>query len=117
MGARTNFTFHTESGDLTLYSHWGGDTKKQDLARALEAASGRLSMGDTSYVLRIIISNIIRDEWQSETGYGIFVGNEGGEEQYTPVTVDLTNNTVIDETGVHTIFDYIAYHTVLSEQK
>lgn len=116
MGARTNFTFKTDTGLITLYSHWGGDTKKQDLARALSAATGRLNMGDTGYALRIIISNLIGNEWDQETGYGLYVGLDGGEEQYEPVMIDLTDNTIIDETGTHTIFDYIAYHTVLAEQ-
>jgi hypothetical protein len=113
MGARTNFHFKTEQGVMTLYSHWGGDTKKQDLAVALQAATPRLQ-GDSGYALRIIISNIIRDEWAQETGYGIYLDDIGGEEQYEPITVDLTNNTVTDESGTHTIFDYIAYHTVLA---
>jgi hypothetical protein len=116
MGARTNFTFKTDTGLITLYSHWGGDSKKHDLANALEKANGRLQMGDMGYALRIIISNLIGTEWDQETGFGLYIGDEGGEEQYEPVTVDLTNKTVIDETGIHNIFDYIAYHTVLAEQ-
>jgi hypothetical protein len=115
MGSRTNFTFTTDTGALTLYSHWGGDSKSKDLALALDKASSRLSMGDTSYALRIIVSQLIGSEWDSETGYGIFIGDEGGEEQYTPVTVNLTNNTVIDDSGIHTITDYVAYHLILTE--
>jgi hypothetical protein len=38
------------------------------------------------------------------------VGTEGGEEQYTAVTVDFTTNTVEDGRGVHSIQDFIAYH-------
>lgn len=115
MGARTNFTFTTDTGSLTLYSHWGGDSKHMDLARALDKASSRLSMGDTSYALRIIVSQLIGSEWDQETGFGLFVGDEGGEEQYSPVTVDLVNRTVIDESGAHNIVDYIAYHLILTE--
>jgi hypothetical protein len=33
------------------------------------------------------------------------------------VTVDLVNKTVIDDSGTHSIFDYIIYHTVLTEQR
>lgn len=115
MGARTNFTFTTDAGSMTLYSHWGGDTKSKDLSLALDKASSRLSMGDTSYALRIIIDQLTKDSRDSETGYGIFIGEEGGEEQYSPVTVDLTNNTVIDDSGIHSITDYVAYHLILTE--
>ena len=115
MGARTNFTFKDTNGSLTLYSHWGGDSKKRDLALALDKASSRLSMGDTSYALRIMISQLIGTDWNEETGFGLFIGDEGGEEQYSPVTVDLVNKTVIDDAGVHGITDYVAYHLILTE--
>jgi hypothetical protein len=94
MGARTNFTFRTETGDLTLYSHWGGDSKRSDLAAALQAAMPRIDMVDTSYALRIIVSQLIGDSWNEETGFGLFVGPEGGEESYDWVIVNLINNTV-----------------------
>lgn len=115
MGARTNFTFTTDTGSLTLYSHWGGDSKDVDLAQALKVALPRLSMGDTAYALRIIVSELIGPDWNSETGFGLFVGEEGGEEQYEPITVDLTNNTVIDSSGAHPINQYINYHLNLTE--
>ena len=110
MGARTNFHFKTDTGVITLYSHWGGDEKDIDLARALAAAGPRISLGDTGYALRIVISQLINTEWDSETGFGLYIGEEGGEEQYHPVTVDFTNNTVIDMSGTHSINDYIMYH-------
>ena len=110
MGARTNFHFKTDTGVITLYSHWGGDSKTTDLASALDAAMPRISMGDTSYALRITISQLIGDSWDSQTGYGIFVGPEGGEEQYEPITVNLINNTVEQVDGTHSITDYINYH-------
>jgi hypothetical protein len=81
-----------------------------DLAYALNKAMPRIKMGDTSYALRIAISNLIGPDWDSETGYGIFVGSEGGEEQYEPVTVDFTNSTVIDSSGSHAIEDFVSYH-------
>jgi hypothetical protein len=110
MGARTNFHFKTDTGVITLYSHWGGDSKITDLASALDAAMPRISMGDTSYALRIIISQLIGDSWNEQTGYGIFIGPEGGEEQYEPITVNLINNTVEEVDGNHSITDYINYH-------
>jgi hypothetical protein len=112
MGARTNFTFKTATGNLTLYSHWGGDTKFQDLAAALNAARPRLAMGDTPYALRITVSHLIGPSWDSETGYGLHVGSEGGEESYEPVTVDFTNNTVIHNGMIHSINDFITYNSL-----
>jgi hypothetical protein len=101
MGARTNFTFRTETGDLTLYSHWGGDSKSSDLAAALKAALPRINMLDTSYALRIIVSQLIGESWNEETGFGLFVGSEGGEESYDWVIVNLVNNTVTFDSIPH----------------
>ena len=108
MGARTNFTFKTDTGTITLYSHWGGDSKDVDLAHALVAAEPRISVGDTGYALRIVVSQLIGDSWNEETGFGLYIGDEG--EQYHPVIVDFTNNTIIDVSGSHSINDYIKYH-------
>ena len=97
MGARTNFTFITSDGALTLYSHWGGESKFQDLAHALERAQAR--RGDTSYELRIIISQLIGQDWDSETGFGLFIGTQGGEESYETCTVFLERDMVVRGTG------------------
>lgn len=110
MGARTNFTFKTESGDLTLYSHWGGDSKFKDLAVALQAAQPRIALGDIPYALRITVSQLIGSDWSSETGFGLHVGTEGGEEQYEPVTVDFTDMTVHHNGNSHAIDSFIKYN-------
>ena len=110
MGARTNFHFKTEEGELTLYSHWGGDTKDRDLAFALSKAKPRLAMGDTGYALRIVVSQLIGNSWDEETGYGLYLGPEGGEEEYHYTMVDFTTNTVIDTDSSHTIDEYINYY-------
>ena len=112
MGARTNFTFKTATGDLTLYSHWGGDTKFSDLAAALKAAMPRIEMGDIPYALRITVSQLIGPSWNEETGYGLFVGSEGGEESYEPVTVDFTNKTVIHNNMRVPIEKFIDYNSL-----
>ena len=91
MGARTNFELKDEQGSVWLYSHWGGDTKANDLANALAKAQPR--WGDTSYAMRIVVSQLIGDNWDSETGYGLS-SYEAGEESYDPISVDFTNNTV-----------------------
>lgn len=113
MGARTNFTFRTETGDLTLYSHWGGDSKEHDLALAVNAAMPRIKMGDTSYALRILISQLIGEAWNEETGFGLYVGSEGGEESYSGVVINLIDSTItFDSTPYASIsFDkYVDYH-------
>lgn len=115
MGARTNFHFKTDTGTLTLYSHWGGDTKNFDLANALNAAMPRIKMGDMGYALRIIVSNIINDGWSSETGFGLYINDmDSTEEQYGNTIVDLSNKTINDNGNIVTFDMFIQYHGLTS---
>ena len=112
MGARTNFTIVTTEDpkqNINLYSHWGGDSGVMDLALALNKAMPRIRMGDTSYAARIII-NALQEDHDSETGYGIYVGEVNHEEQYEYKEVDLTNNTVTIGDLTKPIDKFISYH-------
>jgi hypothetical protein len=98
MGSRTAWKIVTnDSGAVTwLYSHWGGDSKLRDTRDALVAAMPRWS--DTTYGARIFISNIVRENWGNETGFGLTATLADAdcpfEEGYDLVTVDFTTNTL-----------------------
>lgn len=114
MGDRIVYTIKQDSKlSLNLYSHWGGYDRFITLASALRAAEPRWN--DTSYAARIIISQLIGDQWAEETGFGLWASNEegmyGGD--HPDIIVDLVNKTVIDETGTHTFESFINYHTSL----
>jgi hypothetical protein len=112
MGSRTNFTIVTTEDpnqNINLYSHWGGDTAVMDLANALNAAMPRIRTGDTSYATRIII-NALQEDHNSETGYGLYVGEVNHEEQYEYKEVDLINNTVTVGDITKPIDKFISYH-------
>lgn len=74
MGDRYVVGFRNKRTDPTiwLYSHWGGSSRHNDIAEAIQAAHGR--WGDPSYATRIAISSIVADDWEKETGFGISVG-------------------------------------------
>jgi len=98
MGSRTNFIVKQEQGYVTLYSHWGGDSKMKDLAYALDKAKPRWS--DVGYATRILF-NALQSEHESETGYGIYAGERGGEESYEYTVIDFTDQSVrVDGTTV-----------------
>jgi hypothetical protein len=112
MGARTNFTIVTTEDpnqNINLYSHWGGDSGVMDLAMALNKAMPRIRMGDTAYAARIII-NALQEDHDSETGYGLYVGEVNHEEQYEYKEVDLINNTVTVGDLTKPIDKFISYH-------
>jgi hypothetical protein len=93
MGARTVFEVKDQDGSIFLYSHWGGDTKREDAIKALTEAKHRWGINDTTYAMRIFISQIIGDTWDSETGFGISAKHTF-EEQFEPMVIDFENNTV-----------------------
>ena len=97
MGARINFVFDDGTESLAvLYSHWGEDTWRDDLAGALEHAQPR--KGDTSYFTRMVISHLIKDYVLDETGFGIYAINrsEIANNFDKTVVLDLVNNLLTD---------------------
>jgi hypothetical protein len=112
MGARTNFHFKTNEDTLTLYSHWGGEERKKDLARAMYAALPR--KGDKPYALRIMVSQLIGTSWDEETGYGLFLNEPAGaEESYGHLEINLDDWTVTDDGNTVSIEHFIRYNSDL----
>lgn len=108
MGARTNFHFRQGMDTFTLYSHWGGDSKIKDLALAIKKAEPRWT--DYGYAARIIVSQLIGENWDSETGFGLYASETGGEESYQYTLVDFNTNTVTVDDDSHSFSDFCNYH-------
>ena len=84
MGDRANFGFKQSSGDtLYLYGHWAGHDMLNNLAHSVLEAESRWS--DPSYATRIVISNLIGEDWKSETGWGLSVDRILDNEHKIPV--------------------------------
>ncbi len=117
MGARCTFIFkQSEDLAVALYSHWGEDSMHMDLAQALQHAAVR--NGDTEYYTRMAVSYLLKDSILDETGFGLYACNPNdlGFADH-PILIDLTTNTITDETGSHDINSFVNYHspsTVLS---
>ena len=111
MGDRIVYTIKQDKDlSVNLYSHWGGYDRFAALAKALKAAEPRWD--DSSYCARIIVSQLIGDQWAEETGFGLWASNEhgyyGGD--HPDIVINLINKTVEDETGTHTFESFINYH-------
>jgi hypothetical protein len=116
MGARINFVFKAYSNEqahVTLYSHWGETSWREDLAMALDKAKPRWE--DASYGVRITISHLIGDQWNSETGYGLFTSIDGEDLGDTTVVVDFTNQTVNDAGHEHSFNAFVEYQQEVKE--
>lgn len=111
MGARCTFVFkQSEDLAVALYSHWGEDSMHSDLAQALQHAA--LRFGDTEYYTRMAVSHLLKDSILDETGFGLYACNPNnlGFADH-PILIDLTNNTITDETGTHEINSFVNYHS------
>jgi hypothetical protein len=110
MGARCTFIFkQSEKQAVALYSHWGEDTMYEDLAAALQHAAPR--KGDESYYTRMAVSYLLKDDLLDELHYGLYACNPN-DLGFTdhPIVIDLTDSTVTDDTGTHSIDEFINYH-------
>jgi hypothetical protein len=102
MGARINFVFKDSEpavGEpaawVVLYSHWGADTWKYDIANAINHAAKRIAINDTAYSTRMMISYLMSESILEEHGYGLFAINTKDPELYDEtVVIDMVNKTV-----------------------
>jgi hypothetical protein len=91
MGDRANFGFRDSKENIVfLYGHWAGHNMLQNLADAVQVAHPRWT--DEAYATRIAISQMIGDEWRSETGWGISVNQLADNEHKVPI-IDWKNKT------------------------
>ena len=91
MGDRANFGFVQPNGQtIVLYGHWAGHQMLGKLADAVIAARPRWN--DSSYATRIAISNLIGDQWNMETGWGLYV-NEIGDNEHKIAIIDWDQQT------------------------
>jgi hypothetical protein len=56
------------------------------------------------------ISYLLKDHILDETGYGIYACNPNELYMDHPIVIDLINRTVQDDTGTHSIEDFITYN-------
>jgi hypothetical protein len=118
MGSRTEWIIKTNTSDsaIHLYSHSGGGSKFEDTQMALYKAQPRWS--DISYGARIFMSQIIGNEWDSETGFGIAVGNDREnffEESYFHAVIDFPNQLVILGSRTWTFDEFISADNIQEE--
>lgn len=91
MGDRANFGFVQPNGHtIVLYGHWAGHQMLGKLADAVIAARPRWN--DSSYATRIAISNLVADQWNMETGWGLYV-NEIGDNEHKIAVIDWDQQT------------------------
>ncbi|TXH53639.1 MAG: hypothetical protein E6Q97_12800 [Desulfurellales bacterium] len=76
MGDRCNLFFADANRGDTLtgvyvYRHWGGERTPRELAEVLDSKTARARWGDEGYLMRILITELLRDDLGGDTGSGI----------------------------------------------
>jgi hypothetical protein len=95
MGARTNYTIVTTDNPLqniNVYAHWDGEESVAIMQQAIRTAMPRIN--DVSYCTRILIDQLTKHGRDSETGYGVYVGEVDNEEQYDYKEINLVDKTI-----------------------
>jgi hypothetical protein len=95
MGARTNYTIITTSNPLqniNVYAHWDGEESVAIMQKAIRTAMPRIN--DVSYCTRILVDQLTKHGRDSETGYGLYVGEVDHEEEYDYKEINLVNKTI-----------------------
>lgn len=84
MGDRSQICIKDGESEVFLYAHWAGVEIYRDLSHCLQR-SGASRGNDFEYLARIVFSRMIRNELDSETGFGIGVERHGDIEHPIPV--------------------------------
>lgn len=97
MGDRGNIVVRQKSGtntdDVWLYTHWGGEVLPTALQDALKR---RVRWDDEMYLPRIIFCRMIDSDVAGETGYAI--GCSIGDNEHDILVVDVEAQTVFQIT-------------------
>jgi hypothetical protein len=106
MGDRANFGIKTSENDtIFIYLHWGGTDRHEIMANAISYAMTRDN--DESYFTRILVSRIIAEDWNSETGSGMSINklpamgdwDDIPVYNYTDKTISIYQEDWLDGTG------------------
>lgn len=93
MGSRAQLKVTDGSGDapVFLYTHWGSYNLHETLAAGLKRGEGRWTDGE--YLARILFCELVRDDIDGETGFGIST-SEHSDLDFPAVEVNVGDKTV-----------------------
>ena len=94
MGDRANFGIRQADGNtIFVYGHWAGHQMLARFAKAIARVESAGRIDDDSYATRIIISDLIGNDWSQDYSWGITINTLSDNEHKVPV-FDLDNDTV-----------------------
>jgi len=108
MGDRANFGLRQIDGNtIFVYGHWAGENMLANFANALDACGAR-APHDEAYANRIIISQLVGEDWNGSLGWGVTINYMSDNEHRVPV-YDFSDDTV-------SLYDYTWNPSVLTDK-
>ena len=105
MGDRANVEFFNEEGErLFFYTHHEGSRLPWVVKRALER--GKTRWDDSSYLARIIFCELIRNDVDGLTGFGIDT-RAAGDAQWPAIQVNMRGQSVTIGAKIWSFEDFI----------
>lgn len=92
MGERANIVVKNGSQQVCLYSHWGGEELRDVLKKAMTRGHSRWN--DASYLTRIIFCEMVKDDIEGLTGFGIQQEANEDDANYPTIVVDVDGQIV-----------------------
>ena len=94
MGDRANFGIkHRNGHTIFVYGHWAGLDMLMRFANAIKRVETAGRIGDEPYATRIIISDLVGEDWSQDLSWGITIDYFADNEHKVPV-YDIDNDTV-----------------------
>ena len=97
MGTRAQCLIKQEG--VYLYQHWDGGDLMNTVVKAVNSPNGKGRHSDPEYLARIIFCQMVKNNIDGETGYGI--GTEQHSDIAYLVTVDCDKRTITEERVVY----------------
>lgn len=95
MGDRANVYIHEEDRPgVYLYTHWAGSELPDLVKEALKVPRALNRSNDGPYLTRILIEEITKSSYGSETGWGVSAEVGDGEDRIVDVNVTLAGPVV-----------------------
>ncbi len=90
MGDRANIVLRQQDQHIYLYTHWDGEELPETLRQGL--IRGQSRWDDETYLGRVLFDEMVKDDKDGVTGFGIGVYPSDNEHPY--LVVDATGGTV-----------------------
>jgi hypothetical protein len=98
MGDRANFGLRQNDGNIIfVYGHWAGAGMLAKFANALDYVQDAGRIDDQAYANRIIISQLVGEEWSGTLGWGVTVNYLADNEHKVPVFDFATREVTLYE--------------------